>query len=39
MGIASATTVSWTSWQGGFIAIKNPTLINSTSPSGTARQP
>jgi hypothetical protein len=39
LSIASATSAGWTSWQGGFIAIKNPTLVNSASPPGTARVP
>ena len=37
LGIASATSAGWTSWQGGFIAIKNPTLVNSASPTDTSR--
>ena len=39
MGVASAASVAQTSWQGGFILIKNPTLVNSANPSGAARTP
>jgi uncharacterized membrane protein len=39
LGIASAVSVAMTSWEGGFIALKNPALVNSVKPSGTARAP
>lgn len=39
MGIASAGSVAWTSWEGGFIAIKNPALVNSTAPAGMTTPP
>ncbi len=37
LGLASAGSVAWTSWQGGFIAIKNPVLIGSPAPPGFVR--
>lgn len=39
LGIASAISVAMTSWEGGFIVLKNPVLVNSVSPPGTPRTP
>ena len=39
LSVASATAMAWTSWQGGFIAIKNPTLVTSPAPAGRVAAP
>lgn len=39
LGIASAVSATLTSWEGGFIVLKNPALVNSPNPPGTARTP
>ncbi len=39
LGVLSATAMAKTSWEGGFIAIKNPVLVNSPPPPGYVKPP